>query len=214
LIVIMDNYDSFVFNIARYFRKLGEATEVIRNDAVSVSDLVSLKPRAMVISPGPCTPTEAGISTAVVRELSGRVPILGICLGHQCIGSAFGGRVAHARRPMHGRSSSITHNGRGLFHELPSPLCVGRYHSLVVELDESCAPDLAVTARSDEGEVMALAHRYQPTFGVQFHPESILTRQGQQLFMNFLRLGETFRDGTDESRHRQDNVRSFENIER
>jgi para-aminobenzoate synthetase component II len=214
LIVIIDNYDSFVFNIARYFRKLGEATEVIRNDAVSVSDLVSLKPRAMVISPGPCTPTEAGISTAVVRELSGRVPILGICLGHQCIGSAFGGRVARARRPMHGRSSGITHSGRGLFQELPSPLCVGRYHSLVVELDESCAPDLAVTARSDEGEVMALAHRYQPTFGVQFHPESILTRQGQQLFMNFLRLGETFRDGTDESRNRQDNVRSFENIER
>jgi para-aminobenzoate synthetase component II len=214
LIVIIDNYDSFVFNIARYFRKLGEATEVIRNDAVSVSDLVSLKPRAMVISPGPCTPTEAGISTAVVRELSGRVPILGICLGHQCIGSAFGGRVARARRPMHGRSSGITHSGRGLFQELPSPLCVGRYHSLVVELDESCAPDLAVTARSDEGEVLALAHRYQPTFGVQFHPESILTRQGQQLFMNFLRLGETFRDGTDESRNRQDNVRSFENIER
>jgi para-aminobenzoate synthetase component II len=214
LIVIIDNYDSFVFNIARYFRKLGEATEVIRNDAVSVSDLVSLKPRAMVISPGPCTPTEAGISTAVVREFSGRVPILGICLGHQCIGSAFGGRVARARRPMHGRSSGITHSGRGLFQELPSPLCVGRYHSLVVELDESCAPDLAVTARSDEGEVLALAHRYQPTFGVQFHPESILTRQGQQLFMNFLRLGETFRDGTDESRNRQDNVRSFENIER
>jgi para-aminobenzoate synthetase component II len=214
LIVIIDNYDSFVFNIARYFRKLGEATEVIRNDAVSVSDLVSLKPRAMVISPGPCTPTEAGISTAAVRELSGRVPILGICLGHQCIGSAFGGRVARARRPMHGRSSGITHSGRGLFQELPSPLCVGRYHSLVVELDESCAPDLAVTARSDEGEVMALAHRYQPTFGMQFHPESILTRQGQQLFMNFLRLGETFRDGTDESRHRPDNVRSFENIER
>jgi para-aminobenzoate synthetase component 2 len=214
LIVIIDNYDSFVFNIARYFRKLGEATEVIRNDAASVSDLVDLKPRAMVISPGPCTPTEAGISTAVVRELSGRVPILGICLGHQCIGSAFGGRVARARRPMHGRSSWITHNGRGLFQELPSPLCVGRYHSLVVELDEPCAPDLAVTARSYEGEVMALAHRYQPTFGVQFHPESILTRQGQLLLMNFLRLGEAFWDGTGESRHRQENVRSVENIER
>ena len=192
MIVIVDNYDSFVFNIARYFRRLGEATEVIRNDAVSVSDLVALKPRAMVISPGPGTPTEAGISTAAVRELSGRIPILGICLGHQCIGSAFGGRVARARRPMHGRSSSITHNGRGLFRELPSPLCVGRYHSLVVELDESCAPYLAVTARSDEGEVMALAHRHQPTFGVQFHPESILTRQGHLLLMNFLRLGSSF----------------------
>jgi para-aminobenzoate synthetase component 2 len=191
LIVIIDNYDSFVFNIARYFRKLGEATEVIRNDAVSVSDVVGLKPRAVVISPGPCTPSEAGISTAVVRELSGRVPILGICLGHQCIGSVFGGRVARARRPMHGRSSYVSHDGRGLFKELPSPLCVGRYRSLAVELDESCAPHLTVTARSDEGEIMALAHRYQPTYGVQFHPESILTQQGHVLLMNFLRLAKT-----------------------
>ncbi|MBW5434050.1 aminodeoxychorismate/anthranilate synthase component II [Bradyrhizobium canariense] len=190
MIVIIDNYDSFVFNIARYFRKLGEATEVIRNDEVSVSDVAGLKPRAVVISPGPCTPSEAGISTAVVRELSGRVPILGICLGHQCIGSVFGGRIARARRPMHGRSSYVAHEGRGLFKELPSPLCAGRYHSLVVEL-ESCAPHLRVTARSDEGEIMALAHRYQPTYGVQFHPESILTPQGDILLTNFLRLSET-----------------------
>lgn len=190
MIVIIDNYDSFVFNIARYFRKLGEATEVIRNDAISVGDLVGLKPRAVVISPGPCTPLEAGLSTAVVRELSGHVPLLGICLGHQCIGSVFGGGVVRARRPMHGRSSTVTHDGRGLFEELPSPLSVGRYHSLVVELDEACAPDLAVTARSDEGEVMGLAHRFQPTFGVQFHPESILTEQGHVLLMNFLRLTE------------------------
>lgn len=193
MIVIIDNYDSFVFNIARYFRKLGAATEVIRNDVISVSDLVGLSPRALVISPGPCTPTEAGISTAAVRELSGRVPILGICLGHQCIGSVFGGRVARARRPMHGRPSCVTHDGRGLFKELPSPLCVGRYHSLVVELDESCAPHLAVTARSDEGEIMAISHRNQPTYGVQFHPESILTQQGHVLLMNFLRVAETSR---------------------
>ncbi|WP_092514336.1 aminodeoxychorismate/anthranilate synthase component II [Afipia sp. GAS231] len=191
MIVIIDNYDSFVFNIARYFRELGEATEVIRNDAVSVSELVDLRPRAVVISPGPCTPSEAGISTAVVQELSGRVPILGICLGHQCIGSVFGGCVARARRPMHGRSSYVTHDGRGLFKELPSPLCVGRYHSLVVELDESCAPHLTVTAWSSEGEIMALAHRHQPTYGVQFHPESILTQQGHTLLTNFLRLTET-----------------------
>lgn len=190
MIVIIDNYDSFVFNIARYFRNLGEATEVIRNDVISVTDLVGLKPRAVVISPGPCTPLQAGISTAVVRELSGRVPILGICLGHQCIGSVFGGGVGRARRPMHGRSSTVAHDGRGLFKELPSPLRVGRYHSLVVELDETCAPHLTVTARSDEGEVMALAHRFQPTFGVQFHPESILTEQGHVLLMNFLRLTE------------------------
>lgn len=176
MIVIIDNYDSFVFNIARNFRKLGEATEVIRNDAVSIGDIVGLKPRAVVISPGPCTPLEAGVSVAVLRELSGYVPILGICLGHQCIGSVFGGRIARARRPMHGRSSHITHDGCGLFKGLPSPLCVGRYHSLVIELDESCTPQLTVTARSEEGEIMALAHRCYATYGVQFHPESILTQ--------------------------------------
>ncbi|UPJ62015.1 aminodeoxychorismate/anthranilate synthase component II [Bradyrhizobium sp. 192] len=199
MIVIIDNYDSFVFNIARYFQELGEATEVFRNDVVSVSDLIDLKPCAVVISPGPCTPIEAGVSTAVVRELSGRVPIIGICLGHQCIGSVFGGRVARARCPMHGRSSYVRHDGRGLFRELPSPLSVGRYHSLVVELDESCAPNLTVRARSDEGEIMALAHRYHPTFGVQFHPESILTQDGHVVLKNFLRLAETYRSQQDKT---------------
>ncbi|MGY8678586.1 aminodeoxychorismate/anthranilate synthase component II [Bradyrhizobium sp. UFLA05-153] len=192
MIIIIDNYDSFVFNIARYFRRLGEATEVVRNDAISLNDIVRLKPRAVVISPGPCTPTEAGISTSIVRELSGCVPILGICLGHQCIGSVFGGRVTRARRPMHGRSSSVAHDGRGLFEGLPSPLCVGRYHSLVVEIDQSRASRLMVTARSDEGEIMALAHHDQPTYGVQFHPESILTQQGDALLTNFLRLATSF----------------------
>ncbi|WP_369726179.1 aminodeoxychorismate/anthranilate synthase component II [Bradyrhizobium sp. LLZ17] len=190
MIVIIDNYDSFVFNIARYFRKLGAATCVVRNDAMHVSELADLRPRAIVISPGPGTPNEAGISTAVVRELSGQVPILGICLGHQCIGSEFGARVTRARRPMHGRPSYVTHEGGGLFEGLPSPLCVGRYHSLIVELDPSSARDLAVTALSDDGEIMALAHRNQATYGVQFHPESILTPQGDALFANFLRLAE------------------------
>lgn len=188
MIAIIDNYDSFVFNIARYFRELGEAVEVIRNDAITTSDLIRLKPRAVVISPGPCTPIEAGISTAIVHDLSGRIPILGICLGHQCIGSVFGGRVVRARRPMHGRASRITHDGRGLFEELPSPLRVGRYHSLVVEFDELCSSPLLVAARSEEGEIMALCHRYQPTYGVQFHPESVLTQQGHRLLRNFLRL--------------------------
>lgn len=188
MIIIIDNYDSFVFNIARYFHRHGESTEVIRNDAVGISDLVRLEPRALVISPGPRTPNEAGISTSVVRELSGRVPILGICLGHQCIGSVFGGRVTRARRPMHGRSSHISHEARGLFQDLPSPLRVGRYHSLVVELDMPRSPELTVTARSEEGEIMALAHRNYPTYGVQFHPESILTQQGDVLLSNFLRL--------------------------
>ncbi len=196
LIVIIDNYDSFVFNIARHVRKLGEEAQVIRNDAVTVGDVLGLKPQAVVISPGPRTPMEAGISTAVVRELSGRVPILGICLGHQCVGSAFGGRVARARRPMHGRPSCITHDGRGLFKGLQSPLCVGRYHSLIVELTEPCAQDLMVTARSAEGEIMALAHRHQPTYGVQFHPESILTQGGDELLANFLQLARTFGSAT------------------
>ncbi|MGY4473737.1 anthranilate synthase component II [Bradyrhizobium sp. USDA 3364] len=193
MIFIIDNYDSFVFNIARYFRKLGAETKVVRNDTINVTDLVKLQPRAIVISPGPCTPIEAGISTAVVRELSGRIPVLGICLGHQCIGSVFGGCVVRARRPMHGRGSHVTHERGGLFKGLPSPLYVGRYHSLVVELGPADAPDLMVTARSDEGEIMALAHRHQPTYGVQFHPESVLTKHGNLLLMNFLRLAESFR---------------------
>ncbi|WP_461344927.1 anthranilate synthase component II [Bradyrhizobium sp. USDA 4451] len=193
MIVIIDNYDSFVFNIARYFRKLGAQTEVVRNDAISVADLAGLQPSAIVISPGPCTPREAGISNAVVRELSGRVPILGICLGHQCIGSVFGGRVVRAHRPVHGQASPISHDGRGLFNELPSPFCVGRYHSLAVELDQSHAPSLMVTARSDEGEIMGLSHRHHPTHGVQFHPESVLTQQGSALFRNFLRLAANFK---------------------
>ncbi|MDH2348322.1 aminodeoxychorismate/anthranilate synthase component II [Bradyrhizobium sp. SSUT77] len=190
MIVIIDNYDSFVFNIARYFCTLGEATEIVRNDKVSVSDVVGLNPRAVVISPGPCTPVEAGISNAIVRQLSGFVPILGICLGHQCIGSVFGGRVVRARRPMHGRTAYVTHDGQGLFKGLPLPLCVGRYHSLVVELNELSAPHLVVTSRSEDGEIMALSHRRQPTYGVQFHPESILTQQGCVLLMNFLRLAD------------------------
>ncbi|MDF0492932.1 anthranilate synthase component II [Bradyrhizobium yuanmingense] len=191
MIAIIDNYDSFVFNIARYFKTLGASTEVVRNDVVSISDLVALKPRAIVISPGPCTPSEAGISNAVIREFTGHVPILGICLGHQCIGSVFGGRVVRARRPMHGRASHITHDGRGLFTGLPSPLCVGRYHSLVVEFGEVCSQDVIVTARSEDGEVMALAHRSEPTYGLQFHPESILTHRGHVLLTNFLRLAQT-----------------------
>ncbi|WFU31508.1 aminodeoxychorismate/anthranilate synthase component II [Bradyrhizobium brasilense] len=193
MIVIIDNYDSFVFNIARYFRKLGADTEVIRNDAISFGELGALKPRAIVISPGPCTPTEAGISTATVHEFSGRVPILGVCLGHQCIASAFGGRIVRARCPMHGRASHITHDGRDLFKQLPSPLSVGRYHSLAVELDEPDIPHLQVTARSSEGEIMALAHRHHPTYGVQFHPESVLSEQGDVLLKNFLRLADSFR---------------------
>jgi anthranilate synthase component 2/para-aminobenzoate synthetase component 2 len=181
LILVIDNYDSFVHTIAGYLRELGADPVVVRNDAA----LPLKTPQAIVISPGPCTPNEAGISNQLVLEYSGRVPILGVCLGHQCIGQALGGRVTRALRPMHGEASLVQHQGAGILHGLPSPLNVGRYHSLIVERDDN-NPDLIATAWSQEGEIMALQHRRHPTFGVQFHPESILTEHGRHLLRNFL----------------------------
>ena len=182
MILIIDNYDSFVHNIARYFEELGEHPHVVRNDEVTSPDL---KAKAIVISPGPCTPNEAGQSTSIVREYSGKLPILGICLGHQVIGEVFGGAVKRARRPMHGDSSEISHDGTGLFAGLPDRFSAGRYHSLIVDLDSVEAP-LNITARSDDGEIMGLKHRDHPTYGVQFHPESILTEHGYDMLRNFL----------------------------
>ncbi|MBB3973414.1 anthranilate synthase component II [Hansschlegelia beijingensis] len=190
MILVLDNYDSFVFNLARYFEELGRATEVVRNDAVTVDEIERARPDAIVISPGPCTPNEAGVSLDLIRRLSGTVPILGVCLGHQAIGQAFGGRVERARRPLHGRSSRVRHDEAGLFEGLPNPVAVARYHSLIVEFDERYAGPLAVTGRSEEGEVMALAHAEHPTFGVQFHPESILTEGGHKLLENFLTIAD------------------------
>ncbi|MPR08993.1 anthranilate synthase component II [Microvirga tunisiensis] len=187
MILIIDNYDSFVFNVARYFSELGETVQVVRNDAIDLGTIRALSPKAVVLSPGPCSPLEAGVSCEIVRHLSGSLPILGICLGHQCIGQIFGWRVTRARHPMHGRSSAIRHNGQGIFNGMPNPLQAGRYHSLIVEEDRN-STELAVTARSEDGEVMALQHRRHPTFGVQFHPESILTEQGHALLSNFLDL--------------------------
>jgi anthranilate synthase component 2/para-aminobenzoate synthetase component 2 len=184
MILVIDNYDSFVFNVARYFEAAGAKTHVVRNDAVSLDAIEAMRPDAIVLSPGPCSPREAGISLDVVRTFSGRLPILGICLGHQCIGEVFGGRTVHARTPMHGRASAIEHDGSGLFAGLPSPFRAGRYHSLIVDLGED-AP-LAVTARSPDGEIMGLAHRSHSTFGLQFHPESILTEHGDALVRAFL----------------------------
>ena len=185
MILIVDNYDSFVHNVARYFEELGQQTRVVRNDEVTAQDLSAAK--AIVISPGPCTPTEAGQSMAIMRHWSGRLPILGICLGHQVMGEVFGGLVTRAKRPMHGDSSEINHDGKGIFEGLPQRFSAGRYHSLIVELEGRDTP-LIVTARSDEGEVMGLRHRTLPIWGVQFHPESIATEGGMNILKNFLSL--------------------------
>jgi para-aminobenzoate synthetase component II len=184
VILIVDNYDSFVYNIARYFEELGQQVLVKRNDEVGEADL---KAKAIVISPGPCTPREAGGSLEIVNRFSGKLPILGVCLGHQCIGEAFGGKVGRAKRPMHGDSSEITHNGRDIFKGIPNHFSAGRYHSLIVETGME-NPELEITARSDDGEIMGLKHRHHPTYGVQFHPESILTEHGYSILKNFLEV--------------------------
>jgi anthranilate synthase/aminodeoxychorismate synthase-like glutamine amidotransferase len=187
MILLIDNYDSFVFNLARYFQRLGQETRVVRHDAIDVAGVRALRSAAVVLSPGPCTPNEAGCSIDIVRELQNELPILGICLGHQAIAAALGGRIGRAQEAVHGRTSPVHHNRRGVFTGLPNPLVVCRYHSLIVaeaELPES----LEVTARTVDGTVMAIAHRERPVVGLQFHPESILTEAGYPLLANFLRL--------------------------
>jgi anthranilate synthase/aminodeoxychorismate synthase-like glutamine amidotransferase len=185
MILVIDNYDSFVHNLARYLRELGWTTRVVRNDGMALDDIAALKPSHIVISPGPCTPNEAGISVATVRRFGPSIPILGVCLGHQSIGQAFGGRVVRARRPMHGKTSLIRHRSAGTFAGLPNPLRATRYHSLVVA-KEDLPDELEITAESEEGEIMALAHRRYPIVGLQFHPEAVLTEHGYDLLRNFL----------------------------
>jgi anthranilate synthase/aminodeoxychorismate synthase-like glutamine amidotransferase len=187
MILLIDNYDSFVHNLARYLRRLGRETLVVRNDAMTPDEVAGLRPEAIILSPGPCTPNEAGCSLDLVRRLAGAIPMLGVCLGHQTIAAALGGKIVRAPQPMHGRTSQIEHNGRGVFAGLATPLTVGRYHSLVVE-EASLPRELEVTARSDADMIMALAHRRWPIFGVQFHPESILTEGGYTILGNFLGL--------------------------
>lgn len=187
MILLIDNFDSFVYNLARYFQRLGHETLVVRNTAIDAAGVAELAPAAVVLSPGPCTPREAGCSLEVVRRLHDRLPILGVCLGHQTIAAALGGRIVRAPEPVHGRTSPVHHDGRGIFTGLPSPLTACRYHSLVVE--ESSLPEcLEVCARTDEGIVMAVRHRSLPVIGLQFHPESILTETGYDLLAGFLRL--------------------------
>jgi para-aminobenzoate synthetase component II len=183
MILIVDNYDSFVFNIARYFEELGESVNIRRNDEVRRDDL---KAKAIVISPGPCTPNEAGQSLDIIARYSGELPMLGICLGHQAMGQVFGDEVTRASHPMHGESSQITHDNTGVFEGLPQNFAAGRYHSLIVQKRESTV--LRVTATSEDGEIMGLSHPSHPTFGVQFHPESILTEHGYAMLQNFLRV--------------------------
>jgi anthranilate synthase/aminodeoxychorismate synthase-like glutamine amidotransferase len=187
MILLIDNYDSFVYNLARYFQRLGQATEVVRNTAIDAAGVRARRPEAIVISPGPCTPREAGCSLNVIRAAAGEIPLLGVCLGHQAIAEALGGRVVRAAEPVHGRTSRIRHQGRGIFAGLPDPIIGCRYHSLIV--DEATLPEeLEVTARTEDGLVMALQHRRFPLAGVQFHPESILTVAGYPLLAAFLRL--------------------------
>jgi anthranilate synthase component 2/para-aminobenzoate synthetase component 2 len=187
MILLIDNYDSFVWNLARYVGELGEARLVVRNDKITPDEIEALAPSHIIVSPGPCSPREAGISNAVITRFGARIPILGVCLGHQCIGDAFGGRVERALRPMHGKTSLIRHDGTGLFAGLPDPLRVTRYHSLIVK-DKDLPTCLRVTARSEEGEIMGLAHREHPVVGVQFHPEAVLTEHGHDLLRSFLTL--------------------------
>ncbi len=185
MILLIDNYDSFVFNLARYFRELGLESQVVRNDEVTIPQVAKWAPEAIVLSPGPCTPKEAGISIEIVRRFSGTIPLLGVCLGHQAIAAAYGGKIVRAPEPVHGRTSLVQHDDSDLFAGIPNPFTATRYHSLVVD-DATLPTELRVTARLPDRQPMALQHCEHAVFGVQFHPESILTECGKRLLANFL----------------------------
>ena len=187
MILLLDNYDSFTYNLAQYLGELGCQVEVHRNDRISVQQIAQRKPERIVISPGPCTPQEAGICVELIQKLAGKIPILGVCLGHQAIGAAFGGKIVRAPKLFHGKTSQIRHDGSGVFRGLPNPLTATRYHSLIVER-KSLPADLQVTAETDDDIIMGMQHRHYPLIGVQFHPESVLTDSGKQLLKNFLSL--------------------------
>ena len=185
MLLMIDNYDSFTYNLVQYFGELGQEVRVYRNDEISLEQIAALKPGHIVISPGPCTPNEAGVSVQVIKQFAGLVPILGVCLGHQSIGQAFGGKIVHAKQLMHGKTSEIHHTGAGVFAGLPDPFTATRYHSLVIER-ESLPGCLEITAWTDDGEIMGVRHKTLAVEGVQFHPESILTEHGHAMLENFL----------------------------
>lgn len=185
MILMIDNYDSFTYNLVQYLSELGEKVVVYRNDQTSVTDIRRLKPKQIVISPGPGTPLDAGISNDVIRDFSGIIPILGVCLGHQCIGHVFGGKIIRAKSIMHGKVSEIYHDGKTIFRGIRSPITATRYHSLLIE-NKSVPTTLTVIARTKRREIMAIRHRQHPTFGVQFHPESIMTPEGKKILRNFI----------------------------
>ena len=187
MLLMIDNYDSFTYNLVQYFGELGEEVRVFRNDEIDLDAITALKPERIVISPGPCTPSEAGISVPLIKAFAGKVPILGVCLGHQSIGQAFGGKIIRAQQLMHGKTSMMHHKGSGVFAGLPNPVCATRYHSLVIE--RSSLPDcLEITAWTDDDEIMGVRHKTLPIEGVQFHPESILTEYGHDMLANFLKV--------------------------
>ncbi len=187
MILLIDNYDSFTYNLYHYIAELGADVKVVRNDKITIDEIIKLNPQGIVISPGPGTPDDAGISKQIISELKGKFPIFGVCMGLQCIGEVFGGRVIRANAPMHGKTSHITHNGKGVFANIPSPFTATRYHSLVV--DKATLPDcLEVTAETEDGAIMGLAHKEYQIHGVQFHPESIASEYGHEMIANFLKL--------------------------
>lgn len=187
MILMIDNYDSFTYNLVQYFGELGADMRIFRNDKITVDEIHAMKPEKIVVSPGPCTPNEAGVSVETIRSFSGEVPILGVCLGHQSIGQAFGGKIVRAPKLLHGKTSLIEHNGQALFEDIENPFVATRYHSLII--DRETLPEcLSVTAWTDDGTIMGVNHREHPTMGVQFHPESILTAEGMKLLGNFLKL--------------------------
>ena len=187
MLLMIDNYDSFTYNLVQYFYQLGQQVEVVRNDKISIEGIEKLKPEFLVISPGPCTPNEAGISVEAIKYFQGRIPILGVCLGHQCMGSAFGAKVVRSKELMHGKLSKIQHDGKGIFKEMPIDFMAARYHSLVIE-PETLINDFDVNAKTEDGTIMAIQHNSLPLVGLQFHPESIATDSGIQLLDNFLKM--------------------------